>query len=378
VRFFQNQFFTEPPATQRFWHKWTSFTLLWIPGFTLLITFAFSPSDSFEEFIEDYLISTFIGEIVMTICLTGSYIISYTEAFILELCSREYQERATAIHVLRSMLFALPGMYVAFHITDIACDWVGFEFTVPSMGGYKRGMIISLLSITFYIAFDLYNQNRRQNMKLASIERESLKSKISALAAQMNPHLLFNALNSVAATIKENPDAAEEMTVELAVLYRRILAASKTDRHTLGNEIEICRSYLQVEKSRFGDRIAFSIEVSQGLADVVIPSLIMQPIVENAVKHGISPLSKRSSLSIKAERLGQDLKITVENNGVGYGQSPEQGSTTALANCQSRLSLIYGNQASLDISILPQTSKIFCSDSRGCQVTISMPVFIEI
>ena len=168
--------------------------------------------------------------------------------------------------------------------------------------------------------------------------------------------------------IQSEPNKAEDMTVELSSLYRRVLDASKKERHSLSSELDLCRSYLEIEKSRFQDRIRYNIEIENGVdpAAIDIPVLCLQPFVENAVKHGLLPKSEGGSIAIRVAKKSDRVTVAVEDDGVGisHARPSTKGSGTALSNCESRLKLAYGELACMLIQAI---------EPHGTRVMVEFP-----
>lgn len=164
--------------------------------------------------------------------------------------------------------------------------------------------------------------------------------------------MLFNALNTIASLVHEDPDRAEETVVELAELYRGILRSSGAATHALSDEIRLCQAYLRVERARFGERLDVEVDVDARVdaGAVRVPVLLLQPLVENAVKHGISPRARGGKVAVRIARDGARILAAVEDDGVGLGASPAKGAGRALANCHDRLRLAYGDAAALAIA----------------------------
>lgn len=227
--------------------------------------------------------------------------------------------------------------------------------------------MVSSLFLLFEIVKELKNQKLQHKIKYQELETKTLKAKVAALSAQMNPHLLFNSLNTIAATIPSNPDSAEEMTVQLSELYRGVLKSSKGEMHTLAEEIDLCQSYLVIEKNRFGKRIdyTFDIDTTINTNKIFIPVLLLQPLVENSIKHGLSPLKLGGKICIKITKDDENLLITIADNGAGNKNlcSNNNGTGTALKNCESRIKIRYSSQAQFQFDLL----------ENGAKTKISLP-----
>jgi LytS/YehU family sensor histidine kinase len=192
------------------------------------------------------------------------------------------------------------------------------------------------------------------------------RSELKALKAQINPHFLFNALNSISALIESDPDAAERTLERLAGIFRGTLLASEKESVTLRKELELVDAYLDIERARFGERLRVTQSVSEAAAGVLVPPLILQPIVENAVGHGISPRVEGGHVSIEARVERGRLTVIVEDDGPGMGDGDPEGAMSrgyGLRSVRDRLFTRFGPDASFSIS-----------GAGGVRVEFSMPV----
>ncbi len=186
----------------------------------------------------------------------------------------------------------------------------------------------------------------------ASLKEELNSAELRALRAQVNPHFLFNSLNTIADLTVIAPDQAEEMTVRLASVFRYVLIS--TDRHftSLKEELEFVSSYLHIEQTRFGDRLKVDFEVDPSTLDQQIPTLLLQPLIENALKHGIAPLRGGGTLTISSSRDHESFLISILDDGVGLYESglPRERSTgVGVTNVVNRLRTAYGERASFTL-----------------------------
>lgn len=196
--------------------------------------------------------------------------------------------------------------------------------------------------------------------------RQVTEAELRALRAQVNPHFLFNSLNTIAALIPTDPEGAETMTVRLAKVFRHVLASSERQLASLEEEMRFVQTYLSIEQARFGDRLRVRLEFDPRLAAEPVPSLLLQPIVENALKHGLAPKPGVVHLAVLARRHGNFLCVEVEDDGVGPGsaQAKSESSGLGLRNLMSRLSNLYGQSASL---------RLEPGAKMGSRVTILIP-----
>ena len=186
--------------------------------------------------------------------------------------------------------------------------------------------------------------------RLRASEAAAVAAELRALRAQINPHFLFNALNTVAALVRTRPAQAERVVEDLADLFRYSLAASERPDVTLAEEIASAELFLGIERARYGDDLAVSVDVPQRLRRARVPSLVLQPLVENAVKHGVRRAGGRGAVSVTARREGADLVVRVSDTGPGFGTddlADVLGRGTGLTNVADRLGAALGHRASL-------------------------------
>jgi signal transduction histidine kinase len=217
--------------------------------------------------------------------------------------------------------------------------------------------LLSSFAETF--SFSLENLRLREQRALQEKREQSLllatnRSELRALRAQINPHFIFNALNTIAGLIPQQPDRAEQTIEQLAEMFRYTLRRSKHEWVRLNEELEAVRTYLAIERTRFSDRLEFSILVDGKAGDVRIPAMIVQTLVENAVKHGISAIRTPGKIEVDARVSGALLGIEVRDNGPGFDESgmhafQRQADGYGLCNVRERLQGYFGDAASLSI-----------------------------
>jgi len=186
-----------------------------------------------------------------------------------------------------------------------------------------------------------------QEFQLLSLEKLKTKAELDALQARINPHFLYNALNSIAGLVHEDADKAEKMTLLLSKLFRFTIGTQDQHFNSIENELEIVRTYLEIEQVRFGNRLTYTVEVEPGLESLRIPRFLLQPVVENAVKHGISKVSGPGRIEVKLVKKQEQLSCYIYDNGPAFADNFFTG--YGLQSIQDKLKLLYGENASLDI-----------------------------
>lgn len=332
-----------------------------------IITLVVLLMEPLSHFWRSVALSLVIGQVCLAACYWGSHLVTMGERLVFQKRGWTHTERTGLANTLRGVMFMLPALWLSYQIVGRIAPLIGVRWDPPEFADYRYGMIFGLVSTLVHVAWELHRGKKDSDKAIQDLESANLKAQVAALTAQMNPHLLFNSLNSIASMIHENPDSAEAMTVELSSLYRRVLAASKQETHSLAAELGLCRSYLEIEKARFGDRLKYEIVVGTAVdADaVLVPVLCVQPFVENAVKHGLLTQVAGGNLKVTASAVGDKLKVLVVDDGVGYGKAPaSKGTGTAIANCRERLRMMFPEQASLEIE----------AANPGTRVVLQMPL----
>jgi hypothetical protein len=213
--------------------------------------------------------------------------------------------------------------------------------------------------------------------RIASIEKEksyerekariseglASESRLSALQAQINPHFLFNTLTTIADMAMENTEKAKKLIVKLSRLFRYTLGASLRKTVPLSAELDMVETYLSIEKMRFGTRLGYDIDIQGDPAKTLIMGMILQPIVENAIKHGISPLASGGTIRVLCKIETDTIYINVRDSGPGFGHSStKDGTKHGLWNIEERLRLAYGKDATMS-----------CSNDGGAVVEVFLP-----
>ncbi|MEM1127246.1 MAG: histidine kinase [Bacteroidota bacterium] len=188
--------------------------------------------------------------------------------------------------------------------------------------------------------------------RLRDAEQQTMQAELRALRAQINPHFLFNTLNSIAALVHRRPDEAEAVIEHLADLFRYTLRASQQPRVTLADEIEATEQYIAIEQARFRERLFVTRAIAPEVETAEMPSLILQPIVENAVKHGVAKTEDACAVQIEGSRLGQRVTLCVRDTGPGFDTTDLEAVLargTGLSNVYHRLKAHFGEEASLTL-----------------------------
>ncbi|HVZ49532.1 MAG TPA: histidine kinase [Gemmatimonadaceae bacterium] len=250
---------------------------------------------------------------------------------------------------------SMPGM-------DMASPG-GIAMTVSRVA---TGLLVyGLVAIAYQALF--YRRAAQERTALAARLRADLaEARLAGIEGKLHPHFLFNALNSIAALVRVDPGQAEAMIEQLSELLRAALKANPAEEAPLDDALRLTEQYLAIERVRFQARLRASVSATPDARKGRVPPLILQPIVENAVRHGLGSLEAGGSVNVTAKVDGDTLLMTVDDDGVGYGNAPPSRSGTGLGvkSVQSILAHLYGAKASLDIRK---------RSPRGTIVTIALP-----
>ncbi len=233
-----------------------------------------------------------------------------------------------------------------------------------------EALIVILLSTILVsavrIGFENYRYNTRQEINQHDVEMAKLqelitKAELQAINARINPHFLYNSLNSIATLVHTDPDKTEKMTIGLSDFLRYAINRQGADMVSLAEELEITGKYLEIEKVRFGERLNYCIDTSPEADRIIVPRFVLQPIVENAVKHGISPIKEGGMIRIQCLIEAKKLSICVYDNGPGFAENIMSG--YGLTSLNDKLSLIYG-----------QTPELFWVNGDQKHICVKIPL----
>ena len=212
-----------------------------------------------------------------------------------------------------------------------------------------------------------YKQMREKQQQLALLQNELQSAQLQALKKQLQPHFLFNTLNTVSALMDENVADARKVLSRLGQLLRITLDKEQRDRVTLAREVDYIRNYLDIESVRFHDRLTVTYDIPEQLSTALVPSMMLQPLVENAIKHGPDATSDRVDIHLTARHTAGQLVVTVQDNGKGckdVRQAMEHGGI-GLRNVHDRLRLLFGDRARMDLD---------SPGGKGFLVTLTLPL----
>jgi LytS/YehU family sensor histidine kinase len=189
----------------------------------------------------------------------------------------------------------------------------------------------------------------RESRDREQLEVQLAQAQVQSLKLQLHPHFLFNTLNTITALIGQDPQGAERMVSGLSDLLRLSLRNASDQEVPLDRELEILEHYLNIQQIRFADRLSVRYDIDPQVRQAMVPNLLLQPLVENAIRHGIAPRAAPGTIVVAAHRVDDQLRILVEDDGVGPGGSTS-GEGIGLRNTRARLERLYGPQHRLELT----------------------------
>jgi len=246
---------------------------------------------------------------------------------------------------------------------------------LPSPRPFRTGRWFGALDGLAYVALVglahagvFYRRYREREQQAALLESRLNQARLRALQTQLQPHFLFNTLNGIATLLRRDPAKAEEMLLSLSDLLRISLSSSDRQEIPLREEMDFLGRYLAIQRMRFGDRLRVTEAIEPSALDCLVPALLLQPLVENAIRHGLEPAGKPGELRIAGARDGEWLRLTVEDDGVGLQPGDSGRAGVGLANVRERLAALHGAAHEFSIAERP---------GGGVVVTIKLPAQSE-
>jgi signal transduction histidine kinase len=237
---------------------------------------------------------------------------------------------------------------------QLGVEWLSWIFTTLPFGVAVYLCVVGIEHATRY-----FIEAREREVQVARLSEQLSSARFAALQAQLNPHFLFNTLNTIAVLVRDDDRQGAVRIVEhLSELLRRTLTRHRANEVTLGEELELVRQYVAIEQARFSDRLRPEFRIPDSLLSAAFPSFALQHLVENAIRHGIARHPDAGLLLVTAERIGDVLQITVVDDGVGIDPQASPPVGHGIENTRERLRALYGANASLELARRPEGGTI--------------------
>jgi sensor histidine kinase YesM len=265
-----------------------------------------------------------------------------------------------AVHLGAALLFSLAYVLLGALVGEVDSRLSGES---ASYGEVFHPLLVRTFPYTLLIygvivaishALDYYRKYHERTVQTLELEKHLTEARLQALLHQLKPHFLFNTLNGIASLMHTDVEAADRMLVRLSELLRITMSHTGAPRTTLREEVAFLERYLDIEKIRFRSRLEFAIDIDDEAIDAQIPSLILQPMVENAVRHGIEPHARVGRIDLRGVREDGQLVLTVCDNGAGLPAGGPKREGIGLANTRARLAELYGNEQHFELVNRPE------------------------
>ena len=266
------------------------------------------------------------------------------------------------LHLAGSIAFTLLKVSVWTPLYNVLNPTESRSYSQILFGGFYADMLAYWASVGVIHAIEYYRESRERQLEATRLALENLR-------AQLQPHFLFNTLQSISTLIYRDQPAADRMLTQLSDLLRLSLRNTGVQEVPLAEELGFLERYLAIMRVRFGDRLVIAVDSPPDVMDALVPSLVLQPIVENAIEHGMADRSDVGHVSIRVTRDGPALQLEVSDDGPGLGAaSSREGNGIGLANTRERLARLYGTAGRVET---------FSENGRGLTVRLTIPLKLK-
>lgn len=333
------------------WVRWLLGFLFWtLIGLSFACQFHISSSKAGLEVTWRQAISYALGDWYV-FALLSIPVVRLARSFHFEAGTRG---RCVAVHLLGSGLFSLGYMVIRAWVGTLQIEATyGQAFQPLLVKTWHFNLLLYWVIVAVTCAFDYYRKYRDRELQTIELEKRLAQARLQALQMQLNPHFLFNSLHSISALMHQNVEAADRMVSRLSELLRAALDSTDTQEVPLREELDFLRRYLELEQIRFGARLSIEIQAPAETLEARVPNLILQPLVENAIRHGIEPHARPGRIQLSARRQTDELTLEVRDNGDGL-DSPEPVDGVGISNTRARLQTLYGDAHTLEFCAPPE------------------------
>ena len=272
--------------------------------------------------------------------------------------------RNLAIHATVGLLGAATWIVGLVTVADAVTGIGHEEFLVPAYLNWLTANLFAYAALVASLhAMLLDRRLRERHVQALRLHAQLSAARLDALKAQLHPHFLFNTLHTISELIHSDPDAADAMVVRLADLLRLSIDSSAEHEILLQHELAVLESYIELHRMRYGNRLHVDVDIDRTLLDALVPPLLLQPIVENALRHGLEPRRAAGTVRVSAVARGPRLTLSVVDDGVGLPREFAEG--VGLRNTRTRLSELYGEDHAF---------VVFASPAGGTEARIEIPL----
>jgi sensor histidine kinase YesM len=259
------------------------------------------------------------------------------------------------VHLVASLIFVVLKVAIYTPLYNLLNSAEPRTYSMVLFGGFYADWLAYWAAVGVIHAIEYYRESRERELEATQLALANLRS-------QLQPHFLFNTLQSISTLIHRDPAAADRMLTDLSDLLRLSLRSTASQEVPLHEELDFLGRYLEIMRVRFGDRLVIRVDVSADVLTAMVPSLVLQPIVENAIRHGMADRPDVGHVAVSGRRSGDSLHLEVADDGPGLHQSPP-GNGIGLANTRERLARLYGARGALEMV-----------EDRGLTVRMTIPL----
>ncbi|HTG44967.1 MAG TPA: histidine kinase [Verrucomicrobiae bacterium] len=338
------------------WSRWTLFLAFWtLIGLSFAIHFFLNSSKAGR--------SVSWSEAV-TFSLADWYVFAVLSIPVATLARRFAFERRSwgrvaVVHIIYSVLFSFAFMALRAavgHFQSLLSPGTGMNFgrALPLlMKTFQYNIWVYWVILSVCHAFDYYEKFHERELRASELEKRLAQARLQALQSQMNPHFLFNTLHTISALMHKDVEAADRMVMKLSDLLRRALDNTTTHEVALSDELDFLQRYLEIEKTRFRERLNVEMDIAPETVRARVPNLVLQPLVENAIRHGIERHARPGRIILRAHRRESRLELEVQDNGDGIPAGGPKREGIGLSNTRSRLQQLYGKDQKFELQNVP-------------------------
>jgi sensor histidine kinase YesM len=342
------------PARHRTWRYWSRIGAVTVAA-SIVVTLGFSgvtwrtpwPRVA-EAFAVALLFSSTIGPMLAVVMPRVAHAVRSRYAFPFDwlVLVAAMVGVATAGSFLAILMLAAVGYLEG---AGIVATWMAGSLKISILTTLMFGIFITALESMRSRLNEATVALRTKERDEAEARRLAAEAQLASIESRVQPHFLFNTLNSIAALVHDDPAGAERMTGQLASLLRSALDSTATPLVPLDEELRVVRAYLDIERVRFGDRLQYAVELGTAAGSALVPRMALQTLVENSVKYAVSSRSRGASIVVRAHRVEGRVRVSVEDDGPGFDATirPAGHGLDLLAG---RLAMLFGNRASLDVA----------------------------
>jgi sensor histidine kinase YesM len=344
-----------PLFAAKHWSRWTLFMAFWtIVGLAFASQFYLSSARAGWSVTWEQALFSSLGDwYVFAFLSIPAVKLARTFPF-----QRQNWLAVLVIHVLGSVLLSAAYILLragAAHLYSLTTPVpvpFGRAFTPLLSKPFQYYLWVFWVIMAVSHAFDYYQKYHDRELQASELEKSLAQARLRALQSQLNPHFLFNTLHTISALMHKDVEAADRMIMKLSELLR--LALDNTDTHEvpLSQELEFLKRYLEIEKTRFKQRLTVEMEIAPETLGAEVPNLVLQPLVENAIRHGIERHSRPGKIVLRAARQNDDLLLEVQDNGGGLPPGGLKREGIGISNTRDRLQHLYGGRQKFELQNL--------------------------